>query len=456
MPRAVSPDSAERRTDFCVIFVESFDPNTTYGVSYLRVSTKEQAERDGKPEGYSIPAQREFNQRKADSMGVVIAAEFIDRGESARSANRPGLQAMLPYIQQHPISYAYVHKVDRLARNRADDVEITLSLRQAGAQLVSATENIDETPSGMLLHGIMSSIAEFYSQNLAAEVIKGLTQKVRKGGTPGRAPIGYLNTQTGMSESGLVRSVITDPVRGPIVKWAFEAYATGDWSTRTLLKEVAARGLTTVAGPRTPSKLLALSQLTRILRNPYYIGEIHYNGVVYEGRHPALVSREVFERVQAILSTKANGEKLRSHPHYLKSTVRCGRCESRLIVTKSKNRWGTVYPYSFASVVIRSAPTVASRRCVSRQSKSWSAGTTAGCGSVERCARPCVSSSTARSPSSRANAGSVVLNSNSSNNSSSTSGRSSYRLTTPAQSLSTCCNPSRAVWLVHSIASGTD
>ena len=57
-----------------------------------------------------------------------------------------------------------VHKIDRLARNRADDVEITLAIKAAGATLVSCSENIDETPSGMLLHGIMSSIAEFYSQ----------------------------------------------------------------------------------------------------------------------------------------------------------------------------------------------------------------------------------------------------------------------------------------------------
>ncbi|MFK5165266.1 recombinase family protein, partial [Propionibacterium freudenreichii] len=85
-----------------------------------------------------------------------------------------------------------VHKVDRLARNRLDDVEIHRALLDAGVKLVSATENIDETPSGMLLHGIMSSIAEFYSKNLATEVTKGLTQKVATGGTPMRAPLGYL------------------------------------------------------------------------------------------------------------------------------------------------------------------------------------------------------------------------------------------------------------------------
>lgn len=102
----------------------------------------------------------------------MIVAEFIDAGESAKSADRPELQRMLRYLTENHTDYVLVHKVDRLARNRVDDVEITMAIKKAGATLVSATENIDETPSGMLLHGIMSSIAEFYSRNLATEVHK--------------------------------------------------------------------------------------------------------------------------------------------------------------------------------------------------------------------------------------------------------------------------------------------
>lgn len=102
-------------------------------VSYLRVSTKEQAERDGDPEGYSIPAQREANRRKSETMGAPIIEEFVDRGESARSADRPELQRMLTYVRTNlGVRYVIVHKVDRLARNRADDVTINLALQQAG------------------------------------------------------------------------------------------------------------------------------------------------------------------------------------------------------------------------------------------------------------------------------------------------------------------------------------
>ncbi|MFV0375367.1 recombinase family protein [Microbacterium sp.] len=133
-------------------------------VTYQRVSTKEQAAKGGRDEGFSIPAQREANGRKAEALGARIVAEFVDAGESARSADRPDLKRMLDYIASHQVKYCIVHKVDRLARNRLDDVEIHHALLDAGVKLVSATENIDETPSGMLLHGIMSSIAEFYSK----------------------------------------------------------------------------------------------------------------------------------------------------------------------------------------------------------------------------------------------------------------------------------------------------
>jgi len=152
-------------------------------VSYLRVSTKEQAEKGGTDEGYSIPAQREATRRKAEQLGAGIVEEFVDAGASAKSSDRPELMRMIQYVSEHQVNYCIVHKVDRLARNRADDVTIHLALRDAGVMLVSASENIDETPSGMLLHGIMSSIAEFYSRNLATETIKGLSQKAAQGGT---------------------------------------------------------------------------------------------------------------------------------------------------------------------------------------------------------------------------------------------------------------------------------
>ena len=127
---------------------------------------------------------------------------------------------MLEYAASTPVDYVIVHKIDRLARNRGDDAALTDAILATGARLVSTTEAIGGTPSGRLLHGIMASIAESYSQSLATEVMKGMRQKAAQGGTPGRAPLGYLN-QRRVEDGQEVRYVIVDPERGPHIAWAF-------------------------------------------------------------------------------------------------------------------------------------------------------------------------------------------------------------------------------------------
>ena len=316
-------------------------------VIYLRVSTKEQAERDADPEGYSIPAQRDACRRKAEALGAVVVEEFIDRGESAKTADRPELQRMLARLRDgRDIDYLIVHKVDRLARSRADDVSIGLALKTAGTQLVSVTENIDETPSGKLLHGIMASIAEFYSQNLASEILKGSVQKAKAGGTLSLAPLGYLNVRK-VVDGREVRTVELDPERAPHVRFAFQAYATGDWSLRSLLEELSDRGLTNRATARRPERPLHLSKLAKLLTNPYYIGIVSYRGELYPGKHPPLIPAAVFDKVQAVLAAhRLSGDRRQKHHHFLKGTVLCGRCGSRLSVGYFNGNGGR-YRYFF-------------------------------------------------------------------------------------------------------------
>jgi site-specific DNA recombinase len=309
-------------------------------VLYLRVSTDEQAKKGSDPEGYSIPAQREACLRKAQLMEAAVVGEYRDAGESARSADRPKLQEMLARIEERQdVDYVIVHKVDRLARNRYDDVTINLRLQQAGATLVSVSESIDDSPSGQLLHAIMAANAEFFSRNLATETLKGLSQKFKTGGTIGLAPIGYLNTADRINgrES---RTIAVDPERAPLVQRAFEAYATGRYSLDALLQELTKRGLNTRATPKRPSQPLNRSSLARVLQNRYYIGWVRYKGAETRGTHPPLISDELFAQVAAMLKAHANsGERLRQHPHYLKGTVYCQRCESRLCLMCAKRAY---------------------------------------------------------------------------------------------------------------------
>jgi site-specific DNA recombinase len=315
-------------------------------VVYLRVSTLGQVNTDRDGEGFSIAAQRDACLKKAKDLGADVFDVYIDAGESARKADRPQLQAMLERLKiERDIDFVIVHKVDRLARNRGDDVSITLAIRQAGAQLVSVTENIDETPSGMLMHGIMSSIAEFYSQNLATEIIKGTRKKAERGTYPGCAPIGYLNRQD-LSGGNELRWIETDTDRAPLIVWAFEAYASGDYTLSQLTEALAEKGLTTRGTPKRPSKALVVRHVHNLLHSRFYLGRFNWGGIEYQGTHEALVSIETFATVQAIMASRRHvGDKPQKHPHYLKGTIFCARCESRMLFSRNRGRNGGTYDY---------------------------------------------------------------------------------------------------------------
>jgi site-specific DNA recombinase len=113
-------------------------------------------------EGYSIPTQREACLRYIAERGWNLAGEFTDAGESARTADRPMLKELLRRVAEGGIGVVVVHKIDRLAaRSMEDHVAIRAALRHVGVQLVSVTENIEETASGRLVEGIHALMAEF-------------------------------------------------------------------------------------------------------------------------------------------------------------------------------------------------------------------------------------------------------------------------------------------------------
>ena len=118
----------------------------------------------------------------------------------------------------------------------------------------------------------MSSIAEFYSQNLATEVKKGMGEKIKNGGTIGRAPLGYLNVRRVDDKGREERTVVLDEERAPLIKMVFEEYATGEWSLNSLAEYMTARGLTTRATPKIPSSAPTKTIIEKILKNPYYAG----------------------------------------------------------------------------------------------------------------------------------------------------------------------------------------
>jgi site-specific DNA recombinase len=315
-------------------------------VLYLRVSSRGQLETDYDDDGLSIAAQRERCAQKAAEYSAAVVDEYIERAESAKTDHRPELNLMLRRIkEQRDVDYIILWKVDRFARNRRDDANMLFEIELAGARLISATENIDQSPAGRLMHGMLASFAEYYSRNLANEVLKGMTEKAKRGGTPGRAPLGYLNTREQLPQGGEVRTVTIDPERGPMINWAFETYATGLYSLSDMALLLEARGLCSRGNRRYGPQPLNLARVHETLSNPYYAGTVSYRDKQYPGRHEPLISQELFDRAQAVLQAhRLAGERDRKHQHYLKGTIRCGTCGSGLTYSRNKGNGG-IYEY---------------------------------------------------------------------------------------------------------------
>ncbi|HEV7564373.1 MAG TPA: recombinase family protein [Microbacteriaceae bacterium] len=305
---------------------------------YARVSSFGQLGRDGDEDGYSLPAQVEACKREALQRGATPIKVYMERAESAKTDDRPVLQAMLRELPALGVKYLIVHKVDRLARNRLDDATLYQRIVGMGITLVSATENIDETPAGRLMHGMLASFAEYYSNNLATEVKKGLRRKHEQGGTPHRPPIGYRSKREWVSGQD-IRTVEIDPERAPLVRLAFGLYATGLWTTRRLAAHLTEQGLRSRATRRHPERPLTASRIQELLRNSYYIGVVTWDGRSYPGKHDKLIDQETFDTVQALLAAaKVGGDRPQVHQHYLRGSVFCEKCHGRLLYGRHQGR----------------------------------------------------------------------------------------------------------------------
>ena len=323
-------------------------------VLYLRVSSKSQVDTDYDPEGLSIPAQRSICQRKADLLGLTIVDEYVEPGRSATTVqNRPEYQAMMKRIStERDVEYVIVYQLSRLNRNRIDDALVMLQMDAAKVQLVSATENIDDSPAGQMTRGILAAINQYRSASEGEDIARKLAHKAKLGGTIGRAPLGYLNVKEDV-EGRMVSAVAFDELRAPLIRQGFELYATGDYSLERLAQTMVDRGLTTRSTRRHPdAKHVSVNKWHNMLASPYYMGLVRYQGELFPGRHQALVQPELFAIVQEILKERsAPTRRDRTHFHYLKKLLYCERCEqvgrrSKLVYTQATGNGGQ-YEYYF-------------------------------------------------------------------------------------------------------------
>jgi site-specific DNA recombinase len=164
-------------------------PTRSGAVIYTRVSSKEQTD------NYSLETQERTCREYAGREGLDVLRVFVESGESAKTANRVELQAMLKYVAENArtLSAVIVYKVDRLARNSTDHGNLRVQLGTCGVRLQSATENLDDSPAGRFAETTLSAIAQLDNEVRAERAKSGMTAAVSAGRFVWRAPIGYVN-----------------------------------------------------------------------------------------------------------------------------------------------------------------------------------------------------------------------------------------------------------------------
>ena len=299
-------------------------------VIYVRVSTIDQVE------NFSLSTQEKQCRQFCTSHAFDVDKIFVEEGESAKTTNRTQFQKMLAYCRENKgrVQWVVVYAVSRFARSVHDHAQTRAHLASLGISLRSVTEPFDESSQGKLMESLMASFAQFDNDVRAERTVVGMKAAIQAGKWPFKAPLGYRN---GDRKPGSP-SLILDPERGPLVKQAFELYATGLHTRKKVLEMISVAGLRTANGKR-----VSAQTFDQILRKPVFAGWLQVNGwgERRRGDFEPLVSQEIFDTVQALLNGKrmAVTTHLRNHPDFpLRHFVKCGCCGKPLTGSWSKGR----------------------------------------------------------------------------------------------------------------------
>lgn len=304
-------------------------PERRTAVAYARVSSKDQER-----EGFSIPAQQRLLQLYAEQNNIDIIEEYVDI-ESAKSTGRTNYVRMVSWLKRNhkTCNMILVEKTDRLYRNIKDFVDLDAMDLVIHLVKEGTIFSKDARSTEKFMHGIRVLMAKNYIDNLSEESTKGMKEKARQGIWPTKSPLGYRNVEG--SDGKKIMEI--DPERAPIVQRLFEDAASGSYSLHALTERAREAGLRM----KGTGGILRKASIHRILHNPLYTGEIHWHDEVHPGRHPPLVSRQLFDRVQDVLDGRNQNqrEKERIHEFAFSGLIACGHCGCSLTAQIQKERY---------------------------------------------------------------------------------------------------------------------
>ena len=302
---------------------------------YGRVSTEEQAN-----EGHSLDAQREKNLAYIKFQGWTLVGYFEDPGYSGKNLNRPDMKRLLTEIESGNIDVLVVHKLDRLTRNIGDLYYLLDLFEKKKVKFVSISENFDtSTAIGRMFVFMLGILAQWYRENLAEEVKKGMSKRIKKGLHNITVPLyGYERSEDG--------KLIVKPEEAKWVRWIFEQYLSGVGSS-TIAKRLNEMGIRRNRGAKWDQH-----KVMTTLTNWHYVGKVHWKEedkpenerIVASGEHEPIISPETFEAAQKLIWRRKEGLVSRNSYEYVYSgIIRCGKCGGSYKGKYNKLKNGQLY-----------------------------------------------------------------------------------------------------------------
>ncbi len=311
---------------------------------YARVSS------DRQDVDLSVSAQLRALRDYAQKHGYLVAREYVDEAESGRIADRPQFQKMLNEASkpEAPFQEILVWKFSRFTRKREHAVAFKAMLRRRGVRVVSITEHADDSPTGKLLEAIIESVDEFYSENLAQEVTRGMREAASRGfWVTSYAPYGYkrVYVQDGPKKRPTLE---LNPPAAAVVRRIFDMVLQGK-SILDVTKTLNVEGI-----PTTNGKKWLKTTIHTMLANEAYTGAVVWgikakdkaDPVRVEDAFPAIVSKREFQRAKKLLGSRAPKQvnpRRASSPYLLSGLLKCETCGKAMTAAEAKSGKYTYY-----------------------------------------------------------------------------------------------------------------
>lgn len=307
-------------------FAEEHEDYTRIGVIYARYSSHNQKEE-------SIEQQVEECMAFAKQNKIKIVHAYADKALSGRTDKRPQFQKMMRDAEKKQFSVVVAYKSNRIARNMLQALNYEDRLSRFGIETLYAKEEFGNTAAGRFALRTMMNVNQFYSENMAEDIKRGMRDNAESCKVNGALPLGYVKGEDG-------RYAI-DPREAEIVRSIYEKVLDGV-SFADIANDLNSRGIKTKQGNRWNK-----NSFHRMLTNDVYIGVYRHSGYVNEQGVPPILEKEVFYAMQNHLLTKKNprGRHRENNDYLLTGKLRCGYCQSFMVGISGTSRTGDKHYY---------------------------------------------------------------------------------------------------------------